>query len=188
MHVLVNAAATDAGAVTDLTVEAWDRVLAINLLAVFALSRLVIPDMTEAGQGTIVNISSVAGRRGWANASAYCASKLALTGFTQALGAEVRQHGIRACVISPGAMATHWGTFAAQDRPAGEPLPSSSPAPGARPSPRQPTVSVPCIPAARCPGTLQKNVYVPALRFAVRVLVPPWNVGVAPTTGPLVTC
>jgi hypothetical protein len=49
-------------------------------------------------------------------------------------------------------------------------------------------VIVPCIPAARCPGTVQKNVYVPGLRSTVSVFVPPWNVGVAPTVGPLVPC
>jgi NAD(P)-dependent dehydrogenase (short-subunit alcohol dehydrogenase family) len=124
VRVLVNAAATDApGPVSDLTVDAWDRVLAVNLRAVFLLTRLVIPDMTQAGQGTIVNVSSVAGRRGWANASAYCASKFALTGFTQALGAELRQHGIRACVIYPGAMATHWGAFTPEHRPADDQQP-----------------------------------------------------------------
>jgi NADP-dependent 3-hydroxy acid dehydrogenase YdfG len=117
IRVLVNAAATDApGPVTELALEAWDRVLAVNLRAVFVLSRLVLRDMAAAGQGTIVNVSSVAGRRGWANASAYCASKFALTGFTQALAAEARQHGVRACVVYPGAMATHWGTFAPSDR------------------------------------------------------------------------
>jgi NADP-dependent 3-hydroxy acid dehydrogenase YdfG len=58
----------------------------------------------------------VAGRRGWANATAYCSSKFALTGFTQALGAEVRRHGVRACLICPGAMATHWGTWSAEER------------------------------------------------------------------------
>jgi 3-oxoacyl-[acyl-carrier protein] reductase len=45
--------------------EAWDRVLAVNLRAVFILSHLAVPDMIEAGQGTIINISSVAGKRGW---------------------------------------------------------------------------------------------------------------------------
>ena len=50
------------------------------------------------------------------------------------------------------------------------------------------TVSVPCIPAARWPGTLQKKVYVPGLRSTVSDFVAPWNVGVAPTTGPLVPC
>jgi NAD(P)-dependent dehydrogenase (short-subunit alcohol dehydrogenase family) len=49
-------------------------------------------------------------------ASAYCASKFALTGFTQALGAEARPHGVRACVVYPGAMATHWGTWSAEQR------------------------------------------------------------------------
>jgi 3-oxoacyl-[acyl-carrier protein] reductase len=117
IRVLVNAAATDApGPVTELRVEAWDRVMAVNLRAVFVLCRLAVPDMVAAGQGTIVNVSSVAGRRGWANASAYCSSKFALTGFTQALGAEVRAHGVRACVVYPGAMATHWGTWASEDR------------------------------------------------------------------------
>lgn len=125
LRVLVNAAGTDApGPVSQTSVEAWDRVLAVNLRAVFLLSRLAVPDMIEAGQGTIINISSVAGKRGWANASAYCASKFALTGFTQALGAEVRPHGVRACVVYPGAMATQWGTWSAEERSAERPTSS----------------------------------------------------------------
>jgi NADP-dependent 3-hydroxy acid dehydrogenase YdfG len=121
VRVLVNAAGTDApGPVSDLTVEAWDRVLAVNLRSVFVLSRLVLGGMIDAGQGTIVNVSSVAGKRGWANASAYCASKFALTGFTQALGAEARPHGVRVCVVYPGAMATHWGTWTPEERAGGD--------------------------------------------------------------------
>jgi 3-oxoacyl-[acyl-carrier protein] reductase len=120
--VLVNAAATDLpGAVSELTVEAWDQVLAVNLRAVFLLCRLVLPDMVETGQGTIITVSSVAGKRGWANAAAYCASKFGLTSFTQALGAEVRPHGVRACVIYPGAMATHGGAWSAEERPGESP-------------------------------------------------------------------
>jgi NAD(P)-dependent dehydrogenase (short-subunit alcohol dehydrogenase family) len=122
VRVLVHAAATDLpGAVSELTVEAWDQVLAVNLRAVFLLCRLALPDMIRAGQGTIINVSSVAGKRGWANAAAYCASKFALTGFTQALGAEVRPHGVRACLIYPGAMATHWGAWSAEERPGESP-------------------------------------------------------------------
>ncbi|MGY1988527.1 SDR family oxidoreductase [Blastococcus sp. SYSU DS0669] len=110
--VLVNAAATDApGPVETTTVEDWDRVLAVNLRAPFVLSRAVFPHMRGAGGGTIVNVSSVAGLRGWADAAAYSASKFALTGFTQALAAEGRAHGIRACVLYPGAMATSWGVW-----------------------------------------------------------------------------
>lgn len=126
VDVLVNNAGTDVpGPVEELAVEDWDRVVDVNLRAPFLLSKLVFPHMRTAGGGTIVTISSVAGRRGWANAAAYCASKFALTGFTQALAAEGRPHGIRACVVYPGAMATHWGTFDPQERGArtGRPQP-----------------------------------------------------------------
>jgi NAD(P)-dependent dehydrogenase (short-subunit alcohol dehydrogenase family) len=117
VDVLVNAAGTDApGPVVDLDVEGWDRTLAVNLRAPFLLSKAVFPHMREVGGGTIVNISSVAGKKGWANASAYCASKFGLTGFTQALADEGREHGIRACVLYPGAMATSWGAFSPEER------------------------------------------------------------------------
>jgi NAD(P)-dependent dehydrogenase (short-subunit alcohol dehydrogenase family) len=79
--------------------------------APFLLAKAVWPHMRRAGGGTIINVSSVAGRRGWANAAAYCATKFALTGLTQSLAAEGRPHGIRACVVYPGAMATAWGVW-----------------------------------------------------------------------------
>jgi NADP-dependent 3-hydroxy acid dehydrogenase YdfG len=121
VRVLVNAAGTDApGPVSELSLPDWDRVQAVNLRAVFLLCRLVLPGMADAGAGTIVNVSSVAGKRGWANASAYCASKFALTGFTQALAAEAKSHGVRACIVYPGAMATQWGTWSADERGSGE--------------------------------------------------------------------
>jgi NAD(P)-dependent dehydrogenase (short-subunit alcohol dehydrogenase family) len=117
VDVLVNAAGTDVpGSVEDLTVEDWDRVMAVNLRAPFLLSRAVMPHLRAAGGGTIVNVSSVAGLRGWANAAAYCSTKFALTGFTQALAAEGKPHRIRACVLYPGAMATSWGVWHADDR------------------------------------------------------------------------
>lgn len=107
---LVNAAGTDApGTVEALDIEGWDRTLAVNLRAPFLLSKAVFPHMRQAGGGTIINISSVAGKKGWANASAYCASKFGLTGFTEALADEGKEHGIRAIVLYPGAMATNWG-------------------------------------------------------------------------------
>ena len=120
VDVLVNAAGTDApGPVAETRVEDWDRVLGVNLRAPFLLSRAVFPYMRGAGSGTIINVSSVAGLRGWANAAAYCSSKFALTGFTQALAAEGKPHGIRACVLYPGAMATSWGAWDPQERQAG---------------------------------------------------------------------
>ena len=90
--------------------------VAVNLRAPFVLAKAVLPHMRAAGGGTIVNVSSVAGKRGWAGAAAYCASKFALTGLTQALAAEGRADGIRACVLYPGAMATSWGVWSPAER------------------------------------------------------------------------
>ena len=121
IDVLVNAAGTDApGAVEELAVEGWERTLAVNLRAPFLLSKAAFPHMREAGGGTIVNVSSVAGKKGWANASAYCASKFGLTGFTQALAEEGKEHRIRAIVLYPGAMSTNWGAFSPEERQEGE--------------------------------------------------------------------
>jgi len=122
IDVLVNAAGTDApGSVEEVDVEGWDRTLSVNLRAPFLLSKAAFPLMREAGSGTIVNVSSVAGKKGWANASAYCASKFGLTGLTEALADEGREHGIRAIVLYPGAMATNWGAFSPEERRQNEP-------------------------------------------------------------------
>jgi NAD(P)-dependent dehydrogenase (short-subunit alcohol dehydrogenase family) len=121
IDVLVNAAGTDApGPVAELATGDWDRVLAVNLRAPFVLAKAAFPHMQAAGRGTVVNVSSVAGKRGWANAAAYCASKFGLTGLTQALAAEGRPHGIRACVLYPGAMATSWGVWSPAARQAAQ--------------------------------------------------------------------
>lgn len=122
VDVLLNNAGTDVpGAVAELTASDWDRVLAVNLRAPFLLAKAVFPTMKVQGRGTIINLSSVAGKRGWANASAYCASKFGLTGLTQALHAEGREHGIRAVIVYPGAMATNWGEWTPEARGADEP-------------------------------------------------------------------
>ncbi len=122
IDVLVNAAGTDVpGTVEELDVEGWDRTLSVNLRAPFLLSKAVFPHMRRAGGGTIVNVSSVAGKKGWANASAYCASKFGLTGLTEALADEGKTHGIRAIVLYPGAMATNWGAFSPEERRRSEP-------------------------------------------------------------------
>ncbi len=117
VDVLVNAAGIDVpGTVEELDVDGWDLTLSVNLRAPFLLSKAAFPRMRAAGGGTIVNVSSVAGKKGWANASAYCASKFGLTGLTEALADEGRSHGIRAIVLYPGAMATNWGAFSPDER------------------------------------------------------------------------
>jgi NAD(P)-dependent dehydrogenase (short-subunit alcohol dehydrogenase family) len=117
VDVLVNAAGTDVpGHVVDLPIDGWDRVLDVNLRAPFILAKAVFPYMQQAGRDTIINISSVAGKRGWANAAAYCASKFGLTGFTLALAAEGKPQGVRACILYPGGMATSWGAWSSNER------------------------------------------------------------------------
>jgi 3-oxoacyl-[acyl-carrier protein] reductase len=84
----------------------WDRTLATCLRAPMVLVRLVLPDMLAHRSGAIVNIASVAGKRGRAGEAAYAAAKFGLLGFTQSLFAEVRDHGIKVTAICPGLVDT----------------------------------------------------------------------------------
>jgi 3-oxoacyl-[acyl-carrier protein] reductase len=84
----------------------WDRTLATCLRAPMVLSRLVLPDMLAHGSGSIVNIASIAAKRGRAGEAAYAAAKFGLLGFNQSLFDEVRGHGIRVAAICPGVVDT----------------------------------------------------------------------------------
>lgn len=84
----------------------WDRTLGTCLRAPMVLTRLVLPDMLAHGQGTIVNISSIAGKRGRPGEAAYAAAKFGLLGFTQSLYEEVREHGIKVVAVCPGLVDT----------------------------------------------------------------------------------
>jgi len=82
----------------------WDRVLAVNLTGSFDVVRLAIPALRAAGGGSIVLMSSAAGRFGYANRSAYCASKWALVGLAKTLAIELGGDAIRVNAILPGAV------------------------------------------------------------------------------------
>lgn len=83
----------------------WDRVLRINLTGAFDVSRCAIPHLIGSGRGVILNMSSAAGRFGYANRSPYSASKWALIGLTKTLSLELGQYGVRVNAIAPGAVA-----------------------------------------------------------------------------------
>jgi NAD(P)-dependent dehydrogenase (short-subunit alcohol dehydrogenase family) len=85
--------------------DAWDTVMRINLTGTFDVTRLAIPHLKRSDAGVIINMSSVAGRFGYANRSAYCATKWGLIGFTKTLAIELGELGIRANAILPGAVA-----------------------------------------------------------------------------------
>ncbi len=83
----------------------WDKVMAVNITAMFDVSRLAIPHLKQSKAGCIINMASMAGRFGFANRSPYAATKWAVIGFTKTLAIELGQWGIRANAIAPGAVA-----------------------------------------------------------------------------------
>jgi NAD(P)-dependent dehydrogenase (short-subunit alcohol dehydrogenase family) len=82
----------------------WDKVVQVNLTATFDVTRLCIPQLKQSGAGVIINMSSVAGRFGYANRIAYSASKWGIIGFTKTLSIELGSYGIRVNAILPGAV------------------------------------------------------------------------------------
>ena len=110
VDVLVNNAAAPHGAdrrlVWETPEEAWDLVLDVNLKGTFLMSRAVIPNMLARRSGRIVNLASVAGKRGTARRGAYTASKFGIIGLTQVLAQELGAHGITVNAICPGSVDT----------------------------------------------------------------------------------
>ena len=85
----------------DYPLDGWHRVIDVNLNGVFYGMRYAIPEMLKAGGGAIVNIASILGSVGFANASAYTAAKHALLGLTRAAALEYSAKGIRVNAIGP---------------------------------------------------------------------------------------
>jgi 2-dehydro-3-deoxy-L-rhamnonate dehydrogenase (NAD+) len=99
---VVGAGVTGAtGPAWEFPVDSWRRVIDINLNGAFYCCRAVVPHMLKNDYGRIVNVSSVAGKEGNPNASAYSASKAGLLGFTKSLGKELAQTGVRVNAITP---------------------------------------------------------------------------------------
>lgn len=114
LDVLVNNAgiSTWAGSVTEHSLEAWQSTLETNLTGAFLMSREAWPHL-QLARGQILNISSIAGTRGYAGSSAYCASKFGLNGLTEVLKIEGQPLGIRVLSFCPAAIDTDiWGQVA----------------------------------------------------------------------------
>jgi len=92
--------------VWEYSVEDWDRVVGTHLKGTFLNCKAVIPPMLKQKSGRIVNISSIAGKEGNANMSAYSASKAAIIAFTKSLAKEVAQQNIIVNCISPALIET----------------------------------------------------------------------------------
>jgi len=104
LDVLVNNAgiAGPTGKVEEIRPEDWDRCIAVDLNGMFYCTRKAMPLIKAAGGGSIINLSSIAGRFGFAMRTPYSAAKWAVVGFTQSLAVEAGPDGVRVNAIQPG--------------------------------------------------------------------------------------
>jgi len=107
IDVLVNNAGFgQLGLFEETTVQDAQAQFGTNLFGVFSVTRAVLPVMRAARRGRIFNVSSLAGMRGVAFGSLYCASKFALEGFSESLAQEIAPFGIRVTIVEPGPFRT----------------------------------------------------------------------------------
>lgn len=101
-----NAGIAKFGKLVDMDPSEWERIIQVNLLGTYYMTRAVLPTMIEQNAGNIINISSTAGERGFATGSAYNASKFGVMGLTEAVMQEVRKHNIRVVALTPSTVNT----------------------------------------------------------------------------------
>ena len=105
IHYLVNnAGIMTHKSVKDFGIDEWKKVIEVNLFGTFMMCKEVLPHMEKLSSttgGTIINVCSTSGRRGYEGGSAYSASKFALTGFSEGLFKEVRNKNIRVVAVYP---------------------------------------------------------------------------------------
>lgn len=107
IDILINNAGIAAfGKFLELEPTDWERIIQVNLMGTYYVTRAVLPKMIERHTGDIINISSTAGLSGNALTSAYSASKFAVLGLTESLMQEVRKHNIRVTALTPSTVAT----------------------------------------------------------------------------------
>lgn len=104
---LANAGLGHFASIEDMEPEKWNEVIDTNLTGVFYSIKATL-DALKKSKGFIITISSLAGTNFFPTGSAYNASKFGLTGFTQSVMLDLRQHGIRVSTIMPGSVATYF--------------------------------------------------------------------------------
>ena len=108
ISILINSAGINGlnETVENYSISEWLKVINLNLNSIFFVNKVVIPIMKKNNYGRIVNISSIAGKEGNPNASAYSASKAGVIGFTKSLGKELSKYNISVNCITPSVAKT----------------------------------------------------------------------------------
>jgi NAD(P)-dependent dehydrogenase (short-subunit alcohol dehydrogenase family) len=104
VSILVNNAgvAGPVAPLTEVTPEEWDDVFAVNVRGTYLVCRAFLPPMVARGDGDVINLASVSGKRPLTRRTPYCASKMAVLGLTSTLAFEVGPAGVRVNALSPG--------------------------------------------------------------------------------------
>lgn len=92
--------------VIDLTADEFDAIISVNLRGAFLATRYTLPHMYARRAGAVINISSIAGKHGFASGAAYCASKFGLMGLMESVFHEARRYDVRVVTITPGSVDT----------------------------------------------------------------------------------
>ncbi len=107
LDILVNNAGIGTfGPLADMETADFDRVIAVNLRGTFLCSKHALRLMRPVKRGTVINIASVVGFKGYPNQGAYTASKHGIMGLTKTLAVEAQEHGIRVSAVLPGGVDT----------------------------------------------------------------------------------
>ncbi len=107
LDVLINnAGVVQSGPIGEFAEADWDRIFAVNAKGLFLMTRAALPALRRSADAAIVNVASIAGKRGYPNMAAYCGSKFAAIGITQSLAAELAPDNIRVNAVCPGMVGT----------------------------------------------------------------------------------
>ena len=105
--ILINCAGVSKFAtLLDMDPEEWKKIIDVNLMGTYYVTRTVLPQLIEKNSGDVINISSTNGLGGAATSSAYSASKFGVIGLTESVAQEVRRNNIRVSALTPSTVAT----------------------------------------------------------------------------------